>query len=81
MIGTLLGHSRILEVLGTGWMGTVHLAEDTRLQRRVALKVRARELADPDHRGRFEREARAGAALNHPNIVTIHSVDRWRDAG
>ncbi len=75
MIGTLLGHYRIVEVLGTGGMGTVYLAEDTRLQRRVALKVLARELADPDRRERFEREARAAAALNHPNIVTIHSVE------
>jgi Tol biopolymer transport system component len=76
MIGTLLGHYRILELLGTGGMGQVYLAEDTRLQRRVALKVLARELAlDPDRRERFEREARAAAALNHPNIVTIHSVE------
>jgi serine/threonine protein kinase/Tol biopolymer transport system component len=75
MIGTLLGHYRIVEVLGTGGMGTVYLAEDTRLQRRVALKILARELADPDRRERFEREARAAAALNHPNIVTIHSVE------
>src|SRR5687768_9093934 len=75
MIGTLLGHYRIVEVLGTGGMGTVYLAEDTRLQRRVALKILAKELADPDRRERFEREARAAAALNHPNIVTIHSVE------
>ncbi len=76
MIGNLLGHYRILELLGTGGMGQVYLAEDTRLQRRVALKVLAKELAlDPDRRERFEREARAAAALNHPNIVTIHSVE------
>ncbi len=57
-------------------MGEVFLAEDTKLGRQVALKVLARESAsDPDRRARFEREARAVAALNHPGIVTIHSVE------
>ena len=76
MVGRTLGQYRILEPLGKGGMGEVFLAEDTRLQRRVALKILAPDLAaDPDRRQRFEREARAAAALNHPNIVTIHSVE------
>jgi serine/threonine protein kinase/Tol biopolymer transport system component len=76
MIGRNLGHYRILELLGKGGMGDVYLAEDVRLQRQVALKVLNPDLAaDVDRRERFEREARAAAALNHPNIVTIHSVE------
>lgn len=76
MIGRALGHYRIERLLGTGGMGEVYLAEDTTLGRRVALKVLGPALAsDPDRRERFEREARAAAALNHPNIVTIHSVE------
>lgn len=76
MIGQTLGHYKILEPLGKGGMGEVFLAEDTRLQRKVALKILSRDLArDPDRRQRFELEARAAASLNHPNIVTIHSVE------
>jgi eukaryotic-like serine/threonine-protein kinase len=76
MIGRELGHHRILGQLGQGGMGVVYLAEDLKLGRRVALKVLPPDLAqDPARRARFEREARAIAALNHPNIVTIHSVE------
>ena len=77
MIGTTVGHYRILEQLGKGGMGEVYLAEDTRsCGRRVALKVLPRDLGvRRPWRQRFEREARAVAALNHPNIVTIHSVE------
>jgi tetratricopeptide (TPR) repeat protein len=61
-------------------MGTVYLAEDTRLHRKIALKVLPRNMAaDPERLARFEREARAVAALNHPNIVTIYSVERIDD--
>src|SRR5262245_4678327 len=57
-------------------MGEVYEAEDTRLKRRVALKLLPPDLAgDPAFRARFEREAQAVAALNHPNIVTIHSIE------
>jgi serine/threonine protein kinase/TolB-like protein len=74
--GTNLGHYRILEPLGKGGMGQVYLAEDTRLDRQVALKILPPELAqDRDRRERFIREAKAVAALNHPNIVVIHSVE------
>lgn len=71
-----LGHYTILRSLGKGGMGEVYLAEDAKLGRRVALKVLPLEMAaDPERRARFEREARAVAALNHPNIVTVHSVE------
>jgi serine/threonine protein kinase/Tol biopolymer transport system component len=76
MIGKTLAHYTIVASLGKGGMGEVYLAEDTRLNRRVALKVLPEEMAaDPERRARFEREAQAVAALNHPNIVTIHSVE------
>jgi eukaryotic-like serine/threonine-protein kinase len=74
--GDSIGHYTIVEPLGKGGMGEVFVAEDTRLHRRVALKVLPRLFAaDAAHRERFEREARAVAALNHPNIVTLHSVE------
>jgi serine/threonine protein kinase len=75
-IGQTLLHYRLVEKIGAGGMGEVYAAEDTKLHRRVALKVLPQEMAvDPDRRARFEREARAIAALNHPNIVTLHSVE------
>jgi eukaryotic-like serine/threonine-protein kinase len=71
-----LGHYRILGLLGRGGMGEVYAAEDTRLNRKIAVKVLPELVAgDPERRHRFEREAQAVAALNHPNIVTIHSVE------
>ena len=71
-----LGHYRVLAPLGKGGMGEVYAAEDTRLNRKVAIKVLPDLLTgDAERRQRFEREAQAIAALNHPNIVTIHSVE------
>jgi eukaryotic-like serine/threonine-protein kinase len=79
-LGARLGAYEILSLLGSGGMGEVYLAQDTKLRRRVALKVLPDSMAcDPDRRQRFEREAQAIAALNHPNIVTIHSVDESAD--
>lgn len=76
MIDQTLAHYEIVEKIGAGGMGDVYLAEDTKLDRKIALKVLPPELADDkDRRARFQREAKAIAALNHPNIVTVHSVE------
>lgn len=75
MIGQLVGHYRILEKIGAGGMGEVFRARDERLGRDVALKlIRPASSDNPDHLHRFEHEARAAAALNHPNIVAIFDV-------
>jgi serine/threonine protein kinase len=76
MIGHTVAHYKILEKIGSGGMGDVYLAEDTTLDRKVALKILPPELiGDTERRARFTREAKALAALNHPNIVTVHSVE------
>ena len=76
MIGTTLGHYKIIGKLGHGGMGEVFRAEDTKLKREVALKVLPSDLSDDEERlTRFQREAESIAALNHPNIVTIYSVE------
>ena len=76
MIGKRLAHYKIVEQLGHGGMGEVYLAEDTRLGRRVAIKILPPSLAgDSERRARFEREARTIATLNHPNIVTLYAVE------
>lgn len=73
--GTVINHYRIVEKIGAGGMGEVYLAEDTELNRQVALKFLAAHLCqDADCRARFKREAQAAAKLDHPNIVTVYEV-------
>ena len=74
--GTFLGAYEILAPLGSGGMGEVFRARDPKLNRAIAIKILPETTAaDPERRARFEREAQTIAALNHPNIVTIHSVE------
>ncbi len=75
LVNQTISHYKIVSHIGAGGMGEVYLAEDTRLHRKVALKILPADLAsNQDRIRRFEQEAKAAAALNHPNIATIHEI-------
>lgn len=81
MIDKIISHYRILEKLGEGGMSVVYKGEDTKLKRTVALKFLQKDLTrDTEAKERFVHEAQAAAALNHPNICTIHEINETKPA-
>ena len=77
--GQMIGRYRVLSQIGSGGMGRVYLADDEALGRHVALKLLPEHIThDKDQMQRFQREARAASALNHPNILTVHEVGQWQ---
>ena len=82
LVGRSFGRYQLLSVLGRGGTGTVYLAEDTRLERKIALKLLPSQFFDePEHMRRFEREVRAISALSHPNIVAVHDTGETEQVG
>ncbi|MGB7070075.1 MAG: protein kinase [Pyrinomonadaceae bacterium] len=80
-VDSLIGHYRIVSRIGAGGMGEVYLAEDARLERKVALKILLPEVAGDDERiRRFVQEAKAASALNHPNILTVHEIGEFENS-
>jgi len=78
MIGRTVTHYRVLRQIGAGGMGVVYLAEDLRLQRKVALKFLPPAVAlDPQTKARFTREAQAASALDHPHVATVYEISEW----
>ena len=76
MIGTTLSHYKVIEKIGQGGMGEVYRAEDTNLDREVAIKVLPEQFTqDPQRLARFEREAEVLASLDHPNIAAIYGLE------
>ena len=76
MIGRTISHYKILSEVGRGGMGVVYKAEDTKLERPVALKfLAAHAIEDPEHKARFVREAKAAARLDHQNICPVYEID------